>query len=120
MTIDRSGAPQAPDQTPADRAVPTRQSAFYVVLTTVTADSGMVFGNVNAVAVAESVRLLDGPGARGALVAAYVRMADALVPVDVETTALPERGDIARYRVRTWLGQQLLGQHDVEIPLRCG
>lgn len=100
---------------PGDGAVPTRQSAFYVVLTT---DSGMVFGGVTTIADAESVRLLDGPRAHGALVAAYVRMADALVAVDVETTALPSRDRVARYRVRTWLGQQLLGQQDVELPPR--
>lgn len=116
MSTDRTGDAAEPGQTAAD-PVPTRQSAFYVVLTT---DSGMVFGSVKALAEAESVRLLAGPRARGALVAAYVRMADALVAVDVEIGALPTRYGLAIYRVRTWLGQQFLGQQDVEIPLPRG
>lgn len=117
MSADRLGDAPEPGQMPADRAVPTRQSAFYVVLTT---DSGMVFGSAPTVADAESVRLIGGPRAHGALVAAYARMADALVAVDVETTALPAHDRVARYRVRTWLGQQLLGQQDVEIPPLSG
>jgi hypothetical protein len=117
VTADRLSDTPEPGQMPADRGVPTRQSAFYVVLTV---DSGTVFGSVRTVADAESVRLVDGPRAHGALVAAYVRMADALVAVDVEITALPTRNSVARYRVRTWLGQQILSQQDVEVPPQSG
>ena len=103
-------------------AVPTSPSAFYIVLTAVLpdSDSGYVFGGIWAVAGAEEVRLRRGPGSRGALVAAYVRLADALVPVHVETTALPAGDGLARYRIRTWLGQELLGQRDFEIPFGGG
>jgi hypothetical protein len=107
-----------PGYLPAAHAVPTQQSAFYVVLTTLRPDSGMVFGSVRAVAEAELVRLLEGPTTRGALVAAYVRLAHALVHVDVETTTLPAPGGVARYRVRTWLEEQLISQQELEIPLR--
>jgi hypothetical protein len=89
---------------------------LYVVLTTPLPDSGLVFGGIGAVAGAEAVRLRHGIGAKGAFVGAYVRVADALVPVHVETTALPAAAGAARYRVRTWLGQQLLGQRELEIP----
>lgn len=101
---------------PADNPTPTRQQAFYIILTTQTPTSGTVFGGINAIAAAEQTRLLDGPRAPGAFVAAYLRIADALALVDVETTPLPGPAGINRYRVRTWLGQQLLGQHEMEFP----
>ncbi|GAA4442585.1 hypothetical protein GCM10023170_017790 [Phytohabitans houttuyneae] len=104
-----------PDRLPADNDVATRPSAIYVVLTTQRAGSGLVFGGVSAVAEAELIRQTSGAGARGALVAAYVRMADALVPVEVEADELP-RADGGAYRVRTWLDRQLLGEHDVRVP----
>ena len=118
MTEDRPGGPRTPGYLPAAHSAPTQQAAFYVVLTTVRPDSGMVFGSVRAVAEAELVRLLEGPTARGALVAAYVRLAHALVHVDVETTAVPAPDGVARYRVRTWLHQQLIGQQELEIPVK--
>lgn len=93
----------------------TQKSAIYIVLTTLMPDAGFTFGGIWAVARAEETRFRDGPAARGALVAAYVRLADALVPVDVETIELPRREGVAVYRVRTWLDRQLLGQHDLEI-----
>ena len=91
-------------------------SALYVVLTTSMADSGLVVGGIGSVAGAEAVRLRHGAGAKGAFVAAYVRVADALMPVHVETAALPAGTGVARYRIRAWLGQQLLGQRELEIP----
>ncbi|MFI7026276.1 hypothetical protein ACIBMZ_26530 [Micromonospora sp. NPDC049900] len=103
-----------PGWMPAENPTPTRQQAFYIILTTQTPTSGTVFGGISAIAAAEQARLVDGPGAPGAFVAAYTRLVDALVPVDVETTLLSGPAAVRRYRVRTWLGQQLLSQHEME------
>jgi hypothetical protein len=97
---------------PAENPTPTRQQTYYVILTTKTPTSGTVFGGISAIAAAEQTRILDGPHAPGAFVAAYLRVADALVLVDVETTPLPGPVGVNRYRVRTRLGQQLLGQQE--------
>lgn len=93
---------------------------MYVVLTTLRPDSGIAIGNVQAVAEAETIRLLNGPTARGALVAAYVRLADALVHVEVETTTVLVGDGVVRHRVRTWLHQQLISQYELGIPPRRG
>nr|WP_230416928.1 hypothetical protein [Micromonospora tarapacensis] len=97
--------------------MPTRESATYIILTTLRPDSGLIVGGVRAVAQAEIIRRLRGPGSRDALVAVYVRLADALVPIDVETTELPAVDGLARYRIRTWLHQQLIGQCELETQL---
>jgi hypothetical protein len=93
---------------------------MYVVLTTLRPDSGIVVGSVQAVAEAEMVGLFNSRTARGALVAAYVRLADALVPVDVESTTSLAGDGVVRCRVRTWLHQQLISQSEVQIPPRRG
>ncbi|WP_213457083.1 hypothetical protein [Rhizomonospora bruguierae] len=106
-----------PNLVPAENVMPTRQSVTYIILTTLRPDSGLLVGGVRAVAQAEITRRLHGPGSRDALVAAYVRLADALVSIEVETTELPAVNGLARYRVRTWLHQQLVGQCELETPL---
>ena len=97
--------------------MPTRQSVTYIILTTLRPDSGLIVGGVRAVAHTEICRRLNGPDGRDALVAAYIRIADALVPVDVEAIELPAVDGLARYRIRTWLGQQLIGQCESKTPL---
>jgi hypothetical protein len=122
--VDRPGTARRPRhgrrEAATDGIRPTSPSALYVVLTTLLTDSGIVFGGMWAIAGAEEIRLRHGPGARGGLVAAYVRLVDALVPVHVETTALTAGDGVARYRVRAWLGQELLGERDLDIPFDCG
>ncbi|MFI7025095.1 hypothetical protein ACIBMZ_20500 [Micromonospora sp. NPDC049900] len=99
---------------PAENAIPTRQTVTYIILTTLRPDSGLIVGGVRAVAHAEIIRLLGGPGSPDALVAAYIRVADVLVPVDVEATELPAADGRTQYRIRTWLGQQLISQCEME------
>ncbi|TCB90472.1 hypothetical protein E0H26_26990 [Micromonospora zingiberis] len=103
---------------PAENAMPSRQTVTYIILTMLRPDSGLIIGGVRAVAQAAIYRLLGGPGSRDALVAAYIRVADVLVPVDVEATELPAAVDgRTQYRIRTWLGQQLISQCELETPL---
>jgi hypothetical protein len=105
--------PPAPAE--LDQAAPTRPTLRYIVLTTQRPDSGLVIGPITAVSAAERSRLLGGPCAPGALVGAYIRMLDVLVPVDVETTVVATSGKgNTRYRVRTWLERELLGQDEFE------
>ncbi|MDG4784903.1 hypothetical protein O7626_02975 [Micromonospora sp. WMMD1102] len=115
MTGQQPGDAKHSNPAPAENVTPTRQSATYIVLTTLRPDSGLLVGGVRAVAHAEITRRLHGPDVRDALVAVYVRMADALVPVDVETTELPAVDGMARYRIRTWMHQQLISQCELEI-----
>ncbi|MFK3984511.1 hypothetical protein ACI2K4_29570 [Micromonospora sp. NPDC050397] len=102
---------------PADNQLATYQSATYIILTALRPDSGLIIGGVRSVAYAEINRRVAGAGTRDALVAVYVRLADALVPVDVEATELSSVNGFARHRVRTWLQQQLISQCEVETPL---
>ncbi|MGI5213900.1 hypothetical protein [Plantactinospora sp. CA-290183] len=117
MTGQESGDAEHSNPAPAENVMPTRQSATYIVLTPLRPDAGLIVGGVWAVAHAEITRRLHGPAVRDALVAVYVRMADALVPVDVETAELPAADGMARYRIRTWMHQQLIGQCELEISL---
>jgi hypothetical protein len=104
-----------PAEPELDHAAPNRPTLRYIVLTTQRPDSGLVIGPMTAVSAAERRRLLDGPSAPGALVGAYVRTLDVLVPVEIETTVVASSdGGSARYRVRTWLERQLLGQDEFE------
>ncbi|MFV2101836.1 hypothetical protein [Micromonospora sp. LOL_024] len=118
MTGQQPGDAGEPGLVPAENPTPTRQSVTYIILTTLRPDSGLILGSVRAVAQAEIFRRLGGPSSRDALVAAYVRLADELVPVDVETIELPAVDGLARYQIRTWLGQQLISQCELETPLR--
>lgn len=117
MTGQQPGDAEHSNPALAENVMPTRQSATYIILTTLRPDSGLIVGGVRAVAHAEVTRRLHGPAVRDALVAVYVRMADALVPVDVETAELPAVDGMARYRIRVWLHRQLIGQCELEISL---
>ncbi|GGM63275.1 hypothetical protein GCM10011608_55650 [Micromonospora sonchi] len=104
-------------RSPAANPVPTFQSATYIILTSLRPDSGLMIGSVRAVAHAESTRRLYGAGSRDALVAVYVRIADALMLVEVEATELSSAAEVRRYLIRTWLHQQLLGQCELAVHL---
>lgn len=99
------------DHTPPDPARPEHQ--LYIVLTTDLPDSGLVVGPITAVTAAARTRLLHGQGAAGALVNAYLRRGDHLALLRVETTEVGTTG-ATRYRVETWLEQQLLSQDEFD------
>lgn len=88
------------------------EQQLYIVLTTDLPDSGLVLGPIRAVTAAARTRLLHGHGAAGALVNAYLRHGDHLALLRVETTDITTGAN--RYRVETWLEQQMLGQDEFE------